>query len=60
MQPSSTHRRKPALYLKRDIWDIAGRSGIYCLLLGAYGEEGDGLGKDSRNGLAATAGGRLQ
>ena len=32
---------------------------IYCLLLGTYEEEGDGLSKDcqfSRNGLAATAG----
>jgi hypothetical protein len=36
---------------------------INCLLLGTYEEEGHGLGKDSqfsRNGLAATAGGRLQ
>ena len=33
---------------------------IYCLLLGTYEEEGDGLSKDcqfSRNGLAAAAGG---
>jgi hypothetical protein len=36
---------------------------IYRLLLGTYEEDGDGLSKDcqfSRNGLAATAGGRLQ